>query len=154
MTIVNNLIQKYQRKLGTGPQEECWAVYLDTQAQIIGDFCVAKGSLAQVQIHPRNVFRNSIALNAYAIALNAYAIVLIHNHPSGNLAPSTADVNTARQMAICGTLMQIHLQDFIIISHLHYCSFLEYNFTLHYDVKTIMELWNYGISIQSYQNNS
>lgn len=101
---------------------------------------MAKGSLAQVQIHPRDVFRN-------AIALNAYAIVLIHNHPSGNLASSTADVNTVRQMAICGTLMQIHLQDFIIISHLHYCSFLEYNFTLHDDVKTIMELWNFDTKL-------
>ena len=131
----NKLIQQYQIKLGSEPQEECWAVYLNTQAQIIGDFCVAKGSLANVQIHPRDVFRN-------AIALNAYALILIHNHPSGNLAPSQSDLKTARQIAICGTLMQIHVQDFIIISQVDYCSF-----SLHYDVRTIMELWNFDTSI-------
>lgn len=126
----SKLIQQYQIRLGSEPQEECWAVYLDTQAQIVGDFCVAKGSLARVQIHPRDVFRN-------AIALNAYALILIHNHPSGNLTPSKSDLKTAKQMVICGTLVQIHVQDFIIVNQVDYCSLL-----LHYDVSSTVELLN------------
>ncbi|WP_373780497.1 JAB domain-containing protein, partial [Weissella soli] len=70
---------------GRRPQEEAWAVYVDTQLVIRHVKCIAKGTLDAVVIHPRDVFR-------HAIAMNAYGFIIVHNHPSGRLVFSQMDL--------------------------------------------------------------
>lgn len=68
---------------------------------------VSVGSLNEALINPREIFKS-------AILSNAHSIMLIHNHPSGNLTPSTSDIQTTARMQELGELMGISLVDHII----------------------------------------
>ena len=68
---------------------------------------VSVGSLNEALINPREIFKS-------AILSNAHSMMLIHNHPSGNLTPSTSDIQTTARMQELGKLMGISLVDHII----------------------------------------
>ena len=68
---------------------------------------VSVGSLNEALINPREIFKS-------AILSNAHSMMLIHNHPSGNLTPSTSDIQTTARMQKLGELMGISLVDHII----------------------------------------
>lgn len=68
---------------------------------------VSVGSLNEALINPREIFKS-------AILSNAHSMMLIHNHPSGNLTPSTSDIQTTARMQELGELMGISLVDHII----------------------------------------
>lgn len=68
---------------------------------------VSVGSLNEALINPREIFKS-------AIFSNAHSMMLIHNHPSGNLTPSTSDIQTTARMQELGELMGISLVDHII----------------------------------------
>ena len=62
---------------------------------------VSVGSLNKALINPREIFKS-------AILSNAHSMMLIHNHPSGNLTPSTSDIQTTARMQELGELMGFH----------------------------------------------
>ena len=66
--------------------EEFWAVALDVRHRVEGEFCLARGSLTGVEVHPRDVFPPPHPLHA------ATAVIFCHNHPSGDPMPSRQDV--------------------------------------------------------------
>ena len=66
------------------------------------------GTIDQLLVHPREVFKS-------AIAVNAAAIVLAHNHPSGDPTPSEADVKVTRDLIRAGHLLKIEVVDHVII---------------------------------------
>ena len=68
---------------------------------------VSVGSLNEALINPREIFKS-------AILSNAHSMMLIHNHPSGDLTPSTSDIQTTARMQELGELMGISLVDHII----------------------------------------
>ena len=68
---------------------------------------VSVGSLNEALINPREIVKS-------AILSNAHSMMLIHNHPSGNLTPSTSDIQTTARMQELGELMGISLVDHII----------------------------------------
>ena len=68
---------------------------------------VSVGSLNEALINPREIFKS-------AILSNAHSMMLIHNHPSGNLTPSTSDIQTTARIQQLGELMGISLVDHII----------------------------------------
>ena len=68
---------------------------------------VSVGSLNEALINPREIFKS-------AILSNAHSMMLIHNHPSGNLTPSTSDIQTTARMQELGEWMGISLVDHII----------------------------------------
>lgn len=68
---------------------------------------VSVGLLNEALINPREIFKS-------AILSNAHSMMLIHNHPSGNLTPSTSDIQTTARMQELGELMGISLVDHII----------------------------------------
>lgn len=68
---------------------------------------VSVGSLNEALINPREIFKS-------AILSNAHSMMLIHNHPSGNLTPSTSDIQTTARLQELGELMGISLVDHII----------------------------------------
>lgn len=83
------------------------AILLNTRRRLIRAEVVSDGTLDTILVHPREVFRK-------AIAANASALVLIHNHPSGDPAPSEADIKVTRDLIRAGQLLKIEVLDHII----------------------------------------
>ena len=101
------------------PEVECFAVLiLNTKQRIRGHHLVSFGCLNQAMAHPREVFRA-------AVIGAAYGVVLMHNHPSGEVEPSSADVQTTKTLAEAGRILQIEVVDHIIVGHDRHCSFRE-----------------------------
>lgn len=91
------------------PDVECLlALTLNTRMRVRGHYIVSIGSLCESVAHPREVFRA-------AVIGAAYAILLMHNHPSGDPAPSEADRRITRRFSEVGDLIQIKLIDHIIV---------------------------------------
>jgi DNA repair protein RadC len=89
-------------------RESLKVVLLDTKLRLLRMEDVALGSLNECVAHPREIFRS-------AIVHSAYAVILIHNHPSGDPAPSHADHRLTRQLGEAAKLLQINFLDHIII---------------------------------------
>lgn len=88
--------------------ESFQALLLNARKKLIRAEEVSNGLVDTVLVHPREVFRA-------AIAANAAAVVLVHNHPSGDPAPSDADIKTTRDLIRAGHLLKIEVVDHIII---------------------------------------
>ena len=91
---------------------------LNRQNQIIGRYFLAKGGMTGTVIDTRVIFQ--VALKA-----NATSIMMAHNHPSGNLQPSDADIRVTRQVKQAGTILDIPLMDHIILTEEGYLSFAD-----------------------------
>ena len=89
-------------------RESLKVVLLDTKLRLLRIEDVALGSLNECVAHPREILRP-------AIVHSAYAMILIHNHPSGDPAPSQADLRLTRQLGEAAKLLQITFLDHIII---------------------------------------
>ncbi len=83
-------------------------VLLNTRHRLIRVEPVSQGTLDTILVHPREVFKA-------AIAANAAALVLVHNHPSGDPAPSEADIKVTRDLIRAGQLLKIEVLDHVII---------------------------------------
>jgi DNA repair protein RadC len=88
--------------------ESFQALLLNTRKRLIRVEEISHGLLDTILVHPREVFRA-------AIAANAAGIVLIHNHPSGDPAPSEADIKVTRDLIRAGQLLKIEVVDHVII---------------------------------------
>jgi DNA repair protein RadC len=111
----DDIYRAYRARLAPLPQEVLLAVALNNRNEPIGEIVVAKGSLADCQVGPREVFRPLIA-EAAARA------VLLHNHPSGDCTPSPNDVVLTRRLAEVGQLIGIPLVDHIVVGRGCYAS--------------------------------
>ena len=83
-------------------------VLLNTRRRLIRVHLVSTGTLNEVHVHAREVFRP-------AITLNASAVVAVHNHPSGDPQPSDADIRVTRDLIRAGQLLRIEMLDHIIL---------------------------------------
>lgn len=90
------------------PHEEFWILLLNRANIVIGKHFVSKGGQAGTVVDPKIVFK-------IALEHGASSIVLIHNHPSGSLKPSTEDVNITKKLMELGRMMEIAIHDHIIV---------------------------------------
>lgn len=91
------------------PDKECTVVVLlDRKNRIRGWNLVSLGTLTAALMHPREVFRP-------AIAAAASAIVVMHQHPSGDSAPSAPDIHVTRQLREAAKAVDIELLDHVIV---------------------------------------
>ena len=88
--------------------EEFQVLLLNVRKRLIRMENISQGLLDTILVHPREVFRA-------AIVANAAAIVLVHNHPSGDPAPSEADIKVTRDLIRAGQLLKIEVVDHVII---------------------------------------
>lgn len=88
--------------------ERVRVLHLNTKNMLIRDEVMAEGSIDQVAVSVREVIRR-------AIDLGSAAIILVHNHPSGDPAPSRADINLTRDIADVAKRLNIAVHDHIII---------------------------------------
>ena len=94
------------------------ALLLDGKNRIIRRVQVSEGSLNQSIVHPREVF-------SPAVKESAAALILVHNHPTGDPAPSGEDIAVTRRLRDAGELMGIKVLDHIIVGDGEYVSFVE-----------------------------
>ena len=127
-----------RQRLAGLPQETCWLIAVNTQLHILEMNQIAQGTLDEVNVHPRDIFRR-------LIALNAYGFIVVHNHPSGSLTPSPADCQMVERLAICSSLMQMHFFDFIIVSQQGYYSWQKEADLPQISVETLFDLWTKNV---------
>lgn len=99
-------------------QEHLRVMMLNTKNRVIGVHEVYKGSVNASLVRTGEVFRE-------AVRRNAPAIIVIHNHPSGDPAPSPEDVRVTGQLAEAGRLLDIELLDHLIIGDNRWVSLRE-----------------------------
>ncbi|RAP28889.1 JAB domain-containing protein [Brevibacillus laterosporus] len=99
-------------------QEHFVCLFLNTKNQVIGKKTVFVGSLDSSIVHPRDIFRE-------AIKRSSASIICLHNHPSGDPAPSKEDINVTKILLQAGDLVGIPLLDHVIIGDGRYVSLKE-----------------------------
>ncbi|AOB32028.1 hypothetical protein AKI39_16925 [Bordetella sp. H567] len=95
--------------LGHHDIEHCIALYLDNRLRLIATGEVARGTLSQASVYPREVVRD-------ALRHHAAALILAHNHPSGLALPSEADERLTRHLRQALALVDVRLLDHLIIA--------------------------------------
>jgi DNA repair protein RadC len=103
--LVNDFFGAEMRAL---QKESLRVILLDTRYRLIDTQQISLGSVNESIAHPREVFRP-------ALLASAYAIIVVHNHPSGDPAPSSTDHSLTRRLAEAADLLQIRLLDHVII---------------------------------------
>jgi DNA repair protein RadC len=98
--------------------EEFWAVFLNQSNKVIHLAQLTQGGINQSIVDIRIVFKT--ALEHFATG-----IIISHNHPSGNLKPSTEDIDITKKVKEAGNLMNIQLLDHLIITQNSYLSFAD-----------------------------
>ena len=98
--------------------EGFYVIALNGAHEVIRVRTITKGLVNRTMVHPREVFRG-------AIMDDAAAVVVAHNHPSGNLVPSTEDDKVTRQLIDAGQVVGIAVLDHVIVSKCGYFSYLE-----------------------------
>lgn len=107
---------KYAVHLRTAPTEKVLVLFLDNQLQLLTKLYITQDHQFQTELCARSVY-------APAVVHDAKNIVLIHNHPSGCVEPSSADYLTTMVLAQAGVILQIKLLDHIIVTSDNYYSF-------------------------------
>ena len=108
----------YMEDLRHEKQENMKLLMLNSKAMLLGESDISKGTVNSSLITPRELFIE-------ALQKNAVAIVIMHNHPSGDPAPSQEDICTTTRIKEAGELIGIRLLDHIIIGNNCYISFRE-----------------------------
>lgn len=88
-------------------QESFWVIFLNRKNYPMGRLMITLGTATSCLAHPREVFRG-------AIMASATAIICVHNHPSGDPAPSAADIQVTRQLREAAKTVEIDLLDHVI----------------------------------------
>ncbi|MCX5835008.1 MAG: DNA repair protein RadC [Deltaproteobacteria bacterium] len=102
-----------------GLQDEHFSViFLNAQNRMIKTEVIQEGIVNQAVVYPRKILEN-------AIKYKASAIILVHNHPSGNIKPSDADIRLTRTLQDTARVLDILIHDHIIVGENRYFSFRE-----------------------------
>lgn len=105
-------------------RERFAVVMLDVKNRLIGTQVVTIGTATETLVHPREVFRESIRQGACKL-------IIAHNHPSGNLEPSDADIELTKQLLLGADYLDIPLLDHLILGNGD-----------HQSLRQLTDLWN------------
>ncbi len=108
----------YFQSMSEGKKEQLRGLYLSSRYEVIHDEVISVGSLTANIVHPREVFQP-------AIERGAVAVIIAHNHPSGNVQPTTDDMAVTNQLVAAGRLLGIDLLDHLIITRGKFISIME-----------------------------
>ncbi|WJI25501.1 DNA repair protein RadC [Thermosynechococcus sp. B3] len=100
------------------PTERFAVLLLDVRHRLLGSHVITVGTATETLVHPREVFRE-------AVRRNASRLIIAHNHPSGNLSPSQADLDLTKQILQAGQLIGIPVLDHLILGNGDYQSLRE-----------------------------
>ena len=108
----------YLKSISGSNKEQLRALYLNSRFQIVHDEIISVGTLTANLVHPREVF-------GPALEKGAVGVILAHNHPSGSLEPTEADIETTDQLVEAGKILGIDVLDHLIITQNKYLSILK-----------------------------
>lgn len=114
-----SLVKDYLRLRLAGLEHEVFVVvFLDAQHQLLAVKEMFRGTVSETCVYPREVVKE-------AMRLNASGVVLGHNHPSGNLEPSGADIRITSRLKQALDLVGVRVLDHCIVSEREALSFAE-----------------------------
>ena len=90
------------------PEEYMYMICMNTKNKVIGVFEVSHGTVSSSLVSPREVFQK-------ALLANAVSVIFLHNHPSGDPAPSREDIEVTKRLVEAGKLLNVEVLDHIIV---------------------------------------
>ena len=112
---IYNLMSPIFSELG---HEEFWAVLISRSNHLVSVIKIGEGGLSGTVADPKKIF-------TLALADRASSIILCHNHPSGNVKPSEADIALTKKMVGAGKMLDLPVLDHLIIANGSYFSFAD-----------------------------
>lgn len=94
--------------LANEAREQFRVLFLDKKNQLICDEQLGQGTVDHAPVYPREVMRR-------ALELSASSIILVHNHPSGDPRPSSADIDMTKQIIDAGRTLRISVHDHLVV---------------------------------------
>lgn len=113
-----DVFARYRYLIADSAVELFLALLLDVKHRLLGEARISVGTLDGSLVHPREVF-------APAVGERAAAVILVHNHPSGDPAPSSEDREVTRRLRAAGGIVGIAVLDHVIIGNRAFYSFRE-----------------------------
>ncbi|MWB94419.1 DNA repair protein RadC [Flavobacterium sp. GA093] len=104
--------------IGELPHEEFWVLFLNNSNKVISKSQLSKGGISSTIVDVRLVFK-------LALESGATGLILCHNHPSGVLKPSNADLQITKKLKIAGDSLDVKVLDHLIITETKYYSFVD-----------------------------
>ncbi len=120
ITSSTSVFEYVQPLIGELPHEEFWVLYLNNSNRILKSAQLSKGGITGTVVDVRLAFKE-------ALQLGAVGIILAHNHPSGTLKPSQADIQLTKKLKLAGESLDIKVLDHLIITEKAYFSFADEN---------------------------
>jgi DNA repair protein RadC len=118
ITCTSELIDYCKSYMGGLKDERFCVIYLDAQNRLADIETIQEGIVNQTVVYPRKVLEN-------ALKQKASAVILVHNHPSGHVKPSDADIRLTRTIQETARLLDIIVHDHVIIGENRFFSFRE-----------------------------
>ena len=112
-------------------------LFLTRKNELIEERDMFQGTLAATAVYPREIL-------SAALELRAAALVLVHNHPSGDPAPSREDDRITKEIVWASKLLQVQVLDHIIIGNGRYYSYADEGLLKRFDVE--YDRWRQGLS--------
>jgi len=104
----SNVIDYCRAAMAFADKEQFRILFLDKRNQLIADELQQVGTIDHTPVYPREVVKR-------ALELSATAIILVHNHPSGDPTPSTADIQMTKSIMSISSPLGISVHDHIIV---------------------------------------
>jgi DNA repair protein RadC len=111
-----DVFRHFHETLAREKRELFYVVLLNNKNRKIRDVKISEGSLTASLVHPREVYNP-------VIRDSAAAVIFVHNHPSGDPAPSPEDIEITRRLKEVGEVMGVRVLDHVVIGHERYFSF-------------------------------
>lgn len=111
-----DVYRHFRENLGREKRELFYVVLLNNKHRKIRDVKISEGSLTASLVHPREVYNP-------VIRESAAAVIFVHNHPSGDPAPSPEDIDITRRLKEVGDVMGVRVLDHVVIGSDRYFSF-------------------------------
>jgi DNA repair protein RadC len=112
------LFHRYRARFFAANKEHFFSLHLNSKNQLIREVLISIGSLSTSVVHPREVF-------APAVRDSTAALIFLHNHPSGDPAPSREDRECTQRLIHAGQILGIRVLDHIVLGHDDYYSFAD-----------------------------
>ncbi len=118
ITSSRDAFEIFRSTMGDRPYEEFWIILLNRANKVIRKCVISEGGVSGTVVDPKKIFKISLDHHASSIILG-------HNHPSGVITPSEADIRITRKLKEAGNLLEINVLDHLIIGDGAYYSFAD-----------------------------
>ena len=118
LTFSNRVYEQIGAELSTLDHEEFWVLYLNQSSSLIEKFRLSQGGITKNLVDIRLPLKR-------AFEVGATSLILVHNHPSGNVSPSTEDRALTQKFKKAAHLVDLKILDHLIVSEKGYFSFAD-----------------------------